>query len=162
MRRLSGYAYVGTARYALTFCTLGRRAVFTSDAVVAPVRLQILRTAASLGFSVVAYCFMPDHLHLLVEAGDRTSSLVAFVKAAKQVSGYHAGTALGGRLWQTGYFERVLRSDQETKAMALYTIQNPVRAGLVADASHYPYIGSSRYSARDLIAWLQDGDSRPT
>ena len=68
---------------------------------------------------------MPDHLHLLVEAGDKTSSLVAFVKAAKQMSGYHAKAVLGGRLWQTGYFERVMRSDQDTKAMARYIIQNP-------------------------------------
>ena len=98
----------------------------------------------------------------MVEACGSDSSLTVFVKAAKQVSGYHAKSVLGGRLWQTGYFERVLRSDQETKAMALYAIQNPVRAGLVADASDYPYSGSSRYSVRELMAWLQDVETRPT
>ncbi|MEO7272039.1 MAG: transposase [Vicinamibacterales bacterium] len=162
MRRLSSHGYVGPARYALTFCTLGRRLLFTSDTVVAPVRSQIPRTATSFDFDVVAYCFMPDHLHLLVEAGGRTSSLVAFVKAAKQASGYHAKVVLGEQLWQTGYFERVMRSDQETKTVALSVVQNPVRAGLVADASDYPYTGSSRYSVRELITWLQDVDSRPT
>ena len=105
---------------------------------------------------------MPDHLHLLVEATAETASLPEFVKGAKQRSSFHAKVLLGAPLWQTGYFERVLRSEQETKALALYTIQNPVRAGLVADAGDYPYIGSSRYTVRELIAWLQDVDTRPT
>jgi len=34
MRRLSGHAYVGFARYTLTFCTRRRQRFFESDALV--------------------------------------------------------------------------------------------------------------------------------
>ena len=162
LRRLRGRSYTGFARYSLTFCTRQRRSVFTNARLVDLALMQILRSATAGGFEVIAYCAMPDHLHLLVEATAETASLPEFVKGAKQRSSFHTKVLLGAPLWQTGYFERVLRSEQETKALALYTIQNPVRAGLVADAGDYPYIGSSRYTVRELIAWLQDVDTRPT
>src|SRR5262249_43836589 len=46
---------------------------FVEPSRVEIVLKQILRAAADEGFEIIAYCFMPDHLHLLVEA--RTDAL---------------------------------------------------------------------------------------
>jgi len=156
LRRLPRHCYTGFARYAVTFCARHRRSVFTDAPLVNLVLTQILRTASSSSFDVVAYCCMPDHLHLLVEATAETASLLEFVKDAKQCSSFHAKVLLGAPLWQVGYFERVLRSDEDTRAVARYILQNPVRAGLVKDACEYRFSGSARYSVRQIVEWVQD------
>jgi hypothetical protein len=74
---------------------------------------------------------MPDHLHLLVEGTSDTSDLVAFANETKQRTAYRYRRRQSGTLWQKGYFERVLRDDEETLAVARYVLPNPARAGLV-------------------------------
>ena len=56
----------------------------------------------------------------------------------------------GARLWQVGYHDRILRNDEATLMVVRYILQNPVRAGLVARFSDYPYSGSDRYSLEQL------------
>jgi putative transposase len=64
---LRTFDYVGLYAYFLTFCRDRRRRIFSDASAVELVREQILRAAAYERFAVVAYCFMPDHAHLLVE-----------------------------------------------------------------------------------------------
>ena len=45
------------------------------------------------------------------------------------------------RLWQDGYFERVLRDDEQLEIVARYIFDNPVRAGLAACAREWPHSG---------------------
>jgi putative transposase len=40
-----------------------------------------------------------------------------------------------------GYFDHVLRSDEDTYRHALYMLGNPVRAGLTQAIGEYPYAG---------------------
>ena len=82
--RLRTFDYLGFHRYFLTFCTADRHEAFRTDAVVDPVLSHILRSASDEAFAVVAYCFMPDHLHLLVEGQAENSVMRAFVRRAKQ------------------------------------------------------------------------------
>src|SRR6266446_4044086 len=52
--------------------------------------------------------------------------------------------ALGCRtreLWQPGFFDHVLRSDESYAEKWNYVKENPVRAGLVQIASEWPYQG---------------------
>src|SRR5712692_4426998 len=66
--RLVAFSYVGCHRYSLTFCVHRRKQIFTEAALVHAMLEQISRAAADWRFAVLAYCFMPDHLHLLIEA----------------------------------------------------------------------------------------------
>ena len=61
----------------------------------------------------------------------------------------------GARLWQDGYFDRLLRREEATCEVVGYIIGNPVRAGLCSDASRYPFSGSSRYTVGELIEMIQ-------
>ena len=97
---MDNFSYVGKYRYLLTFCTYERKAYFASDERVEVVRAQILRAAHRYQFLFIAYCFMPDHLHLLTEGVREGSDLRALIKAAKQYSGYHFKQRYGTRLWQ--------------------------------------------------------------
>jgi len=72
----------------LTFCTAHRRQIFKESALIDEAIDEISRAAASHQFAVIAYCFMPDHLHLLAEATSESSDLVAFAHKIKQRTAY--------------------------------------------------------------------------
>jgi len=65
---LNHFDYAGFHRYSLTFCTDQRRPTFTERRAVDLVLSQIVRASTECAFDVPAYCFMPDHTHLLVHA----------------------------------------------------------------------------------------------
>ena len=154
-RRLPGYSYTGPQQYFLTLCTFERRRHFVSRATVSIVNEQFLRTATDFEFAILAYCFMPDHLHLLVEGTADHSTLAPFVSLAKQRAGFATRALVLPRLWQTGYFERVLRDDDDAFNVARYVVQNPVRAGLVESPGDYPFTGSSLVTKDQLIGSCQ-------
>jgi REP element-mobilizing transposase RayT len=82
---LKNFSYLGFHRYFLTFCTNNRAPLFTSAAPVDLVRAQISRAACESSFAVPAYCFMPDHLHLLVEAKSNASDGRGFIKRSRHI-----------------------------------------------------------------------------
>jgi REP-associated tyrosine transposase len=95
---------------------------------------------------------MPDHLHALIMGLAENSDLLKFMDMFRQRSGFVHPRKRSGRLWQEGYDDRFLRSEEATLDVAAYIIANPIRAGLCADVRDYPFLGSSRYSIDELIA----------
>jgi len=151
-KHLAGFAYVGLHRYFLTFCTHGRQPLFADPGVVLLVSTQILRAAAMHAFDVTAYCFMPDHVHLVVEGRQEGSDLRAFLARAKQYSGFeYARNARRKKLWQRYSFERVLRTNEATQMVVRYVLENPVRRGIVEHPQQYEFIGSSIYTMSELL-----------
>jgi hypothetical protein len=55
------------------------------------------------------------------------------------------------QLWQRGYFDRVLREEDDTRTVARYLLDNPVRAGIVAEPRSYPFLGSMVMDLSDLL-----------
>jgi putative transposase len=110
--RLRAFDYLGRYRYFLTLCTYLRREVFVSPDVVDPVRSQILHFSDSFAFAIPAYCFMPDHVHLLAEGQSNESDLRAFVKHVKQSSGFDYRRQRAERLWQPSFYDHVLRDHE--------------------------------------------------
>ena len=153
--RLRTFDYLGPYRYFLTFCTNTRHLAFQTDETVRIVLAQILRAANALGFSLIAYVFMPDHVHLLVEGLTDDSDCRAFIKLAKQCSGFHYERRFGRRLWQRYGYEHTLRDEEATLSVARYVIENPVRARLVERVEDYPYLGSSMYTIEQICEAIQ-------
>jgi hypothetical protein len=73
------------------------------------------------------------------------------MKNAKQSSGQSFAARRKRRLWQDGYYDRVLRPDDDPKKIARYIIDNPVRAGLVRSPLDYPLLGSDVWTIQELI-----------
>ena len=61
------------------------------------------------------------------------------VAIAKQKSGFDFAMRDGYRLWQKGYYERVLRDEEASAEIIRYILANPVRSGLVAEPAEYPF-----------------------
>lgn len=140
--RLPREDYAGNRLYFLTICCRDRRPYFREAAVVTS-QLQLLQeTSAKMEFAVHAYCFMPDHLHLLAEGLSPRSNLLDFAARFKQLSGYRHRQVHGTPFWQRKYYDHVLRRDDAIHDIAWYIWMNPVRKGLVEEPRDYPFSGS--------------------
>ena len=147
---LRDFDYIGFYYYFLTWCCDYRQPLFTQPDHVSLVREQFLRAEKETGFANVAYCFMPDHVHKVMKACGPNSDALRYIKLAKQYSGYYYSKAYKGRIWQRYGYDRVARRDDEPRIWVRYTIENPVRRGLVANVEDYPFTGSSLYSMKEL------------
>jgi len=95
---------------------------------------------------------MQDHLHVLLEGLADEADFRRMMMRFKQASAYRFRQATGEQLWGSGYYEHVLRDDEDTIAVARYIFENPVRGGLVARIEDYPYLGSDVLSIADVVA----------
>ena len=101
--RLKDFEYKGFYRYFVTICTFDKKPIFTDNTLVAWL-IELLREKSKLiRFKVWAYCFMPDHLHLLIEGEHDDSDMRRFVSAYKQQAGFYYKKKTGLSLWQINY-----------------------------------------------------------
>ncbi len=139
--RLAASLYVGRRPILLTFCTFGRRRVFTDRATVSAVLAQLLRSGRTEAFEIVAYCFMPDHVHTVMAGTSARSDFPRFVRLAKQRTDYHFRRTSGFRLWQPSFFDQTVRDGHELREAIRYVLMNPVQAGMVATPAEYRILG---------------------
>lgn len=91
------------------------------------------------GFGLLAWVYMPDHVHWLLEGRTESSDLKAAMKLARQRSAVAFRQSAEDSLWQPGFHERVLRRTDDTESVANYILNNPVRAGLAIKATDYRF-----------------------
>jgi putative transposase len=155
---LRNFDYTGFHRYFLTLSTFQRRQLFTTTDVVSLVLLQFRRAAREESVAITGYCFMPDHVHLLLAGTSETADFLRFIRAAKQYSGFYYRQCFGGRLWQPDCYERVLHDEDGNGPVLRYILENPVRAGLAGEPLDYPFLGSDVHSTRQLGEFLRSAD----
>jgi putative transposase len=149
--RVPGFSYRGRWRYSITACTVDRRARLDDPVWFAVLIVQIRQLAGEEKFAVLAYCAMPDHLHLLVEGLLEDSQLPTFVLRLKQRTGFLYRRMTGRPLWQSGYYDRVLRHEEMSATVCRYILENPVRAGLTSTVGAYPYAGSDVFTVQQVM-----------
>lgn len=138
--RMQAFDYVGPYAYSLTINTANRHRAFVSGALVDECGEALREACYHHGFTVEAYCFMPDHLHLLLVGSD-DSALVPCIKRFKQRTAYVYRRRTRLALWERSYYDHVLRSDEDIAVVADYIWDNPVRANLVQDRAGCPFSG---------------------
>jgi putative transposase len=103
-----------------------------------------LRSAqARYGWAIGRYVVMPDHVHFFCSPGQHARSLSAFMQQWKSWTSKRIIRECGlpGPIWQHGFFDHLLRSDESYEQKWLYVRNNPVRTGLVAEAGQWPWQG---------------------
>jgi len=150
--RLPRHCYVGQQWYFLTACTLGRAAGFRDAGLVEEQLTLLGERARAEGFAIQAYCFMPEHLHLLVSGNNATSDCLAFINGFKQRSGFAFKQETGQRLWQHKSYDHILRPDEGWQAVACYIWMNPVRTGLCKHPQEWPFSGSQTVDWHRLMS----------
>ncbi len=132
-----------------------RKALFSSQ-TAARMLIEILYEVwTETGFHFLAFVVMPDHMHLVLgsPASHRLAQVVQLLKGwfSHRYNGITGGS---GRLWQSRYHERTLRSESELFAAIEYVHRNPVVAGLIKGASAFPWSSASGEYSTDLEMYL--------
>ncbi len=93
-----------------------------------------------LDSALLAWVLMPDHWHGLVQLGrhETLSARIQKLKAnsARRIRIAHPGI---GTVWEKGFQDRALRTEETLQDCARYIVLNPVRAGLVKRAGDYSF-----------------------
>jgi REP element-mobilizing transposase RayT len=124
--------------YFVTFCTLHRRRIGNLTSVQKVFQTYADRALDEFNVAVGRYVIMPDHIHLFVSGG-ADFILMRWVGGLKRAITMALSTS--NKLWQPGFFDHVLRSDESYGEKWLYVRDNPVRAGLVTHSEDWPYQG---------------------
>jgi putative transposase len=148
--RLKSFSYRGLHRYLITLTTSSRLRYFAVAEDAGALASQIPPFFSARHFEVVAYCIMPDHVHLVLEGRSDDADLRETIRVWKQVTSYEWKQRTASPLWQPGFHDRVLREGDDARPIVRYVLYNPVRAGLVVTAADYPWSGSLRFTVAEL------------
>lgn len=123
-----------------------------ADPRIAAVVQKELHALDSQQYHLLAYCLMPNHVHLLVDMtgipappprkdGTQYTALTQALWLLKGRTGYACNQILGrkGRFWSREFYDHVVRDEAELARVTAYIIHNPVKAGLVDDWEQWPY-----------------------
>ncbi len=114
--------------------------------------LSILRRfCAETSVSVLAYCLMENHVHILVYDEQKNTPLL-MKKLGVSYSGYfNRKYDRSGHLFQDRYRSEAIEDESYLLCAFRYILTNPERAGL-GPASAYPWSSYSQYGDEDAIA----------
>lgn len=97
------------------------------------------------GFSLLAYCLMGNHIHLLIKVGDIELSSVMKRIVVKFVYHYNVKYGRMGHLFQDRFGSEVVETDEYLLQAVRYIHQNPVKAGLCKSLDEYKYSSFNEY-----------------
>jgi REP-associated tyrosine transposase len=129
--------YVNQPLYFVTFTTRDRRAIPSLHDAQLALQRYARCGIATFNVALGRYMIIPDHVHLFVR-GDRNFSLSAWIGGLKRAMSVALNSP---HLWQSGFFDHILRSDESYAQKWNYVRDNPVRGGLVKAADDWLYQG---------------------
>ena len=94
---------------------------------------------------------MPEHVHTVAMGRADDSDALRSMELFKQYSGWWLKTNRPEVGWQKGFYDRIVRSDKKLAAFVRYTVNNPVRRGLVSDWRDYPFTGAIGLDLEELL-----------
>jgi len=139
--RLFGWDYRSPYDYHVIIATKDRRPLFLQPKAVKAFVDSLRDQTRVAKFTIWAFCIMPDHIHILCQPPDNSEiDLTTFIARVKSVTSRALAEAgFGWKIWQRGFYDHILRSDEDRLEVARYIAANPVRKGLVEDVEDYPY-----------------------
>lgn len=128
--------------YFLTICTHKKKAHFKNPEIAGYIAREIdYRARVAHEVTMSAYCIMPDHVHLLLKLNEGYGkSLPNWVAAFKRYNARILSIMHDIKpLWQSNYYEHIVRKDETLNKIAEYIVQNPVRKNIVREWQEYPF-----------------------
>ena len=99
--------------------------------------------------AVLAYCLMPNHIHLLVRPSEEETLAKMMQGVTLCYSKYfNRENGRTGRLWECRYYSTVIDGDSYLWTVSKYIENNPVRAGIVKKPEDYPYSSAKAHILR--------------
>ncbi len=145
--------YIPDAINFITLVTNGRRPYLKSDPDLSLFSDTLQKVQQIHPFILLAYVYLPDHLHLLMKVQHPNGNFSPIIQSLKWnfTLNYKKTHQLTGSvsLWQRGFWDHVIRDEQDLKNHIDYIHWNPMKHGLVEDPATWKY---SSY-----VSWQNEG-----
>jgi putative transposase len=146
LRRLDR-VWIGNPIFFVTVCTFRRKTILTQTAVPDVLIDEWNCARVRHGWAIGSYVIMPDHVHFFCALERDGKTLSDFMRewkswTSRRIRGLGPRPATAATtMWQHGFFDHLLRSDESYQEKWDYVRNNPVRAGLVKSPDDWPYFG---------------------
>jgi REP element-mobilizing transposase RayT len=109
---------------------------------------------ARFGFRVHGYCLMPNHVHLVLQAGALPLSRAMQMLSFRYTRRINTREARAGHLFQGRYKAILVDAESYLLELVRYVHLNPVRAGLAAAPEAWRWSGHRGYLGQADTPWL--------
>lgn len=148
--RLSRECYRGEVAVAFTLrIESGQSDFYKSDVIQSCV--DIVEAICNENRVQAVYCFMPDHLHIVLRGQVPDSDLWKAIVDFKQRTGYWYGKNRPQIKWQKEFYDHIVRKDEHLRDVFKYLIANPVVKGATSDWQEYLYKGAIGLDFDDVV-----------
>ena len=97
-------------------------------------------------FSLICYCLMPNHWHLVIEQKTELPISTLMLRFCTSYSKYFNNKySRVGQVFQDQFSAVMIESDQQLSAVSAYIHQNPKVAGLVQNLQDWEYSSYANY-----------------
>ncbi len=114
----------------------------------------VANAVEQLAVRIHAYCWMPNHLHLLVQVSDAPLGHFMLRIASAYSRTIQLRLQTTGHLFERRYHAILVDADSYLLTLVRYIHFNPVRAGLVKDPAAYPWSSHRVYLGRQQNLWV--------
>lgn len=134
-----------------------RQPIFFADTDRDLLGLVVAEAVDRLAARIHAYCWMTNHLHLLVEVADAPLGRLMLRIAGQYARRVQASLATTGHLFERRYHAVLVDADSYLLTLIRYIHLNPVRAAIVSDPTDYPWSSHRAYLGQCQPTWLTTG-----
>jgi len=125
---------------------INREHIFESEEDYGYLKKIIRTLKEERGFSVYAYCFMENHIHLIIkEKNSKDISLIMKQMLGRYAMYFNAKYCRSGKLIGNRYKSISVEVDEYFIPLLLYVHMNPVKAGIALRPDDYPYSSCREY-----------------
>ena len=118
-----------------------------SDAEYGLLAESLIRMRQLVPVSICGYCFMPDHVHMILFPQEQTTISDAIMRF-KVAASRRIRPLRGEAFWQARFYDRALRTRGEYDEALDYIHMNPVRQGLSEVASQWSWSSARWFCER--------------
>ena len=116
-----------------------RAAIFRTDADYAEFRATLLRVEQRFNWNVHAFCLMPNHYHLIVEATQQQLSQGMHRLNGRYARSFNERYEATGHVFERRFWSWAIESDEHLERALRYVGNNPVEAGLCERVIDWPW-----------------------
>ncbi len=147
--RLSGFDYSQTGAYFITICTKDRQCILSRVVenppdksvgadIIRPPKIELskygdiiykaIQNIPSIytGVLVDRFVIMPNHVHILLRIENNSGRMISAPTVIGSMKRY-ASKEIGYSIWQKGFYDHIIRNEQDYTEHLQYIDQNPTK-----------------------------------
>jgi REP element-mobilizing transposase RayT len=140
--------------YFVTTSTINHERLFESCRVLWKLHGILANLVVKYDANLYAYVFMLTHVHLLLRLPGSVHSLSTFMRDFKSLSARQIFPDRHG-IWMPRFDDVTIVTEKQFFTKLNYIHQNPVRAGLVAEACAYRFSSASAWDGHHVASLVE-------